>query len=76
MPTPRGLLQQPEPEQPDAPPGYWGQTARNILPSAGRLVGDLYGMVRHPIQTIGGLLGLGHSLINLVRSQGSRVTKN
>ena len=67
MPMPRGLLQQPEPEQPDAPPGYWGQTARNFFPSAGRLVGDLYGMVRHPIQTIGGLLGLGHSLINLVR---------
>ena len=62
MPPPNGLL-----DQADGPdgPGYWGQTARNIIPSAKGLLGDLYQMARHPIQTVGGLLGLGHSLINL-----------
>lgn len=57
-----GLLGQAD--NPDGP-GYWGQTARNIIPSAKGLLGDLSQMVLHPIQTIGGVLSLGHSLINL-----------
>jgi len=64
MPPPNGLLDQAT--DPDGP-GYWGQTARNIYPSAKGLLGDLYQMVRHPIQTVGGLFSLGHSLINLAR---------
>lgn len=63
MPSPNGLLDQAN--DPDGP-GYWGQTARNIIPSAQGLLGDMYQMVRHPIQTVGSLLGLGHSLVNLV----------
>jgi len=58
----RGLLG--EQEAPDGP-GYWGQTAMNLYPSAKGLLGDLRQMVLHPIQTIGGVLSLGHSLINL-----------
>ena len=62
MPDPVGLLS--TPENTDGP-GYWGQTARNVPSSAKGLLGDIYSMVRHPIQTIGGILGLGHSLVNL-----------
>ena len=62
MPPPNGLLDQAT--DPDGP-GYWGQTARNIIPSTKGLLGDMYQMVRHPIQTVGGLFSLGHSLVNL-----------
>ena len=61
-PSPDGLLDQAT--DPDGP-GYWGQTVRNVVPSAQGLLGDMYQMVRHPIQTAGGLVSLGHSLINL-----------
>lgn len=62
MPDPVGLLS--TPDEPSGP-GYWAQTASNIVPSAKGLLGDMYSMVRHPIQTVQGILGLGHSLVNL-----------
>jgi hypothetical protein len=62
MPDPVGLLS--TPDEPSGS-GYWAQTASNIVPSAKGLLGDMYSMVRHPIQTVQGILGLGHSLVNL-----------
>ena len=44
---------------------YWGDVAKNVIPSAGRVLGDFYQVLRHPVQTAGAVWTLGRGLVEL-----------
>jgi len=44
---------------------YWGDVRKNVLPSAGRVLGDFYQVLRHPVQTVGAVWTLGRGLVEL-----------
>lgn len=44
---------------------YWGDVAKQTIPSAGRVLGDFYQVLRHPIRTVGAVWTLGRGLVEL-----------
>ena len=44
---------------------YLGDVGKNLGPSAGRVLGDFYQVLRHPVQTAGAVWTLGRGLVEL-----------
>jgi len=70
-PVPIQQSTQQQPEQPLSWGQVPGQAVQNLIPSAGRVVGDVYQAVRHPIKTAENIGDIGLGLLEMTGATGT-----